>query len=219
MLAVALLALACLVIGHSVARAETALHDHTYPMRFAAHAGLEAKSPHCPGCSVVVGQGIIVKGTAKQLQTFLKRWGGDPSRVVLRLQSPGGDLMAALRLGRAVRSAGFQTEALSSRPCQSACVLAFVGGVAQAAQRNAIGVHDISRGTANVTQMARRGRDIAHGSLLRAVATSAVRHHLHQMGTSLRLAELASATPHTRMYKLSKSDLALLGIARIPHSP
>ncbi|MEM8877964.1 MAG: hypothetical protein AAGD23_08825 [Pseudomonadota bacterium] len=204
-------------LGQPVARAQTALNDHAYPMRFATRSGLEAKSPHCVGCTVVVGQGVITSGTDAQLRAFVKRWGGDPAKAVLRLHSPGGDLIAALHLGKAIRRAGFQTEALSSRPCQSACTLAFAGGVARAAQRNGLAVHDMSVGSIQGTNTRHRQREIAQGSPLRQILLAAVRDHLDLMGMSQRLVDQAAATPSHRMDNLNADDLAALNITHIPH--
>jgi hypothetical protein len=113
----------------------------------------------------ISAEGAITRDTARRFKTFLKRLKGQKLPVVF--QSPGGDVVAALAIGRMIRSAGLETAVgrtqLNGCPmlvprcpekivesgwsqgevhsggayCFSACPLAFMGGKVRAAAANA----------------------------------------------------------------------------------
>lgn len=57
--------------------------------------------------------------------------------------SPGGNVMAALEIGRYLRKSGLATRVPSGASCASACTYAFVGGVFRAVDPTArVGVHN-----------------------------------------------------------------------------
>jgi hypothetical protein len=194
-----------------------ALADQTYPMRFAVRTDPKPSNSSCADCVVVVGQGVIMKDSASQLASFLKRWSGNPGKATLRLHSPGGHLVGALHLGRAIRKAGFQTEALSARPCQSACAFAILGGTSIAAQSNGLIVHDMALSPQPIMQSGQRARSVAANAPIRAILTAALRSYLAEMGASALMLDLASTTPNDQARKLGTRDLAKLGISHIPH--
>lgn len=63
---------------------------------------------------------------------------GSP-RAVLLLDTPGGDLLAALRMGRIAREA--QAVAVVSGRCASACLFILAGAVERYAADHAVGIH------------------------------------------------------------------------------
>lgn len=73
--------------------------------------------------------GRFEAGDEARFQAFLDRPRAVPLRVVY-LNSPGGNLTAGLGIGRAIRRAGLATAVLADQHvCDSACTLAFAGGV------------------------------------------------------------------------------------------
>ncbi|KPH04918.1 hypothetical protein CO657_07110 [Rhizobium acidisoli] len=65
-----------------------------------------------------------------------------PSYVTF--DSPGGNVVAAIRFGRALRLLNAKTIQIRAAECASACAFAFVGGVERFAQPGSIGVHRVS---------------------------------------------------------------------------
>lgn len=96
--------------------------------------------------TVLVGEGSIRADTpARFLDAFeaKHRSGDTPAAVVL--QSPGGDLAGALRLGAAFRTLGVDTQVVSKGTCASACAYAFLGGRGRRLAEDAFfGVHRFS---------------------------------------------------------------------------
>ena len=73
-------------------------------------------------------EGTIAQGDAQRVQSALAAL-PTSRQIVVRLNSPGGVLQEALRMGRYFSSNGIRTEVLgSSSVCLSACALAFLGG-------------------------------------------------------------------------------------------
>ena len=73
--------------------------------------------------------GFFERGDEVRFRAFLGRPRPAPLRV-LYLNSPGGNLQAGLEIGRQVRRAGLTTAVQADRHvCDSACTLAFAGGV------------------------------------------------------------------------------------------
>lgn len=64
--------------------------------------------------------------------------------VFVVFDSPGGNVVKAIQLGRLVRALGLSTVQVRTSECASACSLAFLGGVSRAAQPGSIGVHKSS---------------------------------------------------------------------------
>lgn len=99
----------------------------------------------------VLAQGEITADTPQAFDVFLRDHAHDFLPPGLLLNSGGGDLEAALALGREIRRAGWSTEvgtpgldALgdSAGICASACTFAFLGGVTrQMAPGSRFGVH------------------------------------------------------------------------------
>ena len=95
--------------------------DVKKPMRF-------YYSDHsCTGNAVswpYIAVGIITEDTPLAFAEFAKKNGPD---TPIEFTSPGGNLLAALKLGEMVRQAGFDTSL--GEICASACAYAIMGGV------------------------------------------------------------------------------------------
>ncbi|PZO79520.1 MAG: hypothetical protein DI629_09045 [Mesorhizobium amorphae] len=66
----------------------------------------------------------------------------DPT--IIGFNSPGGNIIKAMELGRLIRVFGLNTLQSRSLECASACSLAFMGGVSRSAEPGSIGVHKSS---------------------------------------------------------------------------
>lgn len=99
--------------------------------------------------------GVITEDTPEAFEAFLASGDADYSKDI-HIHSPGGNLLAALRLGEMIREAGFNTIVGRSIPlqglmdvyqypeavCLSACAYAFLGGVTRSYSEEAtFGVH------------------------------------------------------------------------------
>src|ERR1700722_7205157 len=92
--------------------------------------------------------GRILPGTVAKVQKALTHR-LPQQRVVVTLSSPGGDIDAAMKLGRIFRDARAHTEVRQGQTCISACALAYAGGIVRHAfdddtggQKSAkIGIH------------------------------------------------------------------------------
>ncbi|MER9164258.1 hypothetical protein NKI66_16195 [Mesorhizobium sp. M0518] len=150
----------CLIAAASAA--ETKQVPDEWPMNFAL-----VRNGDCTQTCIqwISAEGAITGDTGRRFKKFLKRLKGKKLPVVF--QSPGGDVAAALSVGRMIRAAGLETAVgrtlLNGCPmlvprcpekivqngwsqgevhsggayCFSACPLAFMGGQVRAAAANA----------------------------------------------------------------------------------
>jgi hypothetical protein len=90
------------------------------------------------GAEWIEAEGPITERTPQDFETFLKLVGGGNSVVCDRvfLDSKGGDLVAGLVLGEAIRNHKLSTGVGNQDSCHSACAYSFLGG----AKRTATGV-------------------------------------------------------------------------------
>ncbi|PBB94808.1 SH3 domain-containing protein [Mesorhizobium sp. WSM3862] len=64
--------------------------------------------------------------------------------TAVTFHSPGGNIQKAMDLGRLIRRMGLATAQFRASECESACSLAFLGGVIRFAEAGSIGVHKSS---------------------------------------------------------------------------
>ncbi len=119
------------------------------PMRFL----LVDNDIDCPACQYIRAVGDIEDFTAAQFRDFVKAYRLEGQGLTVVFSSPGGDVIAGLRLGREIREQGFNTQVgfpqrlprggytMRSGDCASACTFAFLGGVERYAEDDVIGVH------------------------------------------------------------------------------
>lgn len=119
------------------------------PMRFA----LVNDDVDCPNCRYIRAAGDIEPFTAAQFRQFVRTYNLQGQGLTVVLHSPGGDVIAGLRLGRDIRAFGFNTQvgraqllpagghSMRQGDCASACTFAFLGGVKRYAEDDVIGVH------------------------------------------------------------------------------
>ncbi|MCR9273708.1 MULTISPECIES: COG3904 family protein [Mameliella] len=169
---------------------------------------------NCISCAWTSAEGEITEETPEAFRTYLRENGIGYS---LNLDSPGGNLGAAIALGRLFREKGIRTTVGRSAPmpdmpqydqridggtCESACVFALIGGTSRQADSGELGVHQFHS---------------PDGSNIPTAATQQIMGqlvlYLIEMGVSAELLTLASKIPGDQMHYLSEPELARLGIS------
>ncbi len=121
--------------------------------------------------------------------------------VAVAFNSPGGNVMKAMELGRAIRAAGLWTFQIRGAECASACSLAFMGGVKRYAEPGSIGVHKSSFD--NTTGMAVEDAVSAVQQI-----TAQVIAYMGEMGVDPALLQLALSYDSNDIRYLSGSEMA-----------
>lgn len=157
------------------------------------------------GCSVELSiEGLITQETARSFSSLLEleqKRSGANLRPVLTIQSTGGDLNAAIAIGRDLRKrAGI---VISNGPCHSACVFAAMGGVERSLA--GIGLHRpyFANSEANVFADA----DARYKKMTRLITD-----YLFEMNISEDLLRLMFSVPPGEMRLLPLQDARRIGL-------
>ncbi len=150
--------------------------------------------------------GSIEPGSAERFAEEIGRRGEYVDTVAL--DSPGGSVLDAIAIGRAIREAGFGTLVESGSLCASSCPLIFAGGVTRdAAADAAIGVHQIYATTpvADAAALA-----LAAGTAMSEAqrATATITRYLIEVGIDPALWIHALETPPDRLYYLTPQEVS-----------
>lgn len=115
--------------------------------------------------------------------------------------SEGGNIIAAMAYGRAIRSLRLWTLQLRKDQCASACALAFVGGVTRHAEPGSIGVHQSSFSP---------GSNFDGDTAVVAIQTmtAEIMAYLAEMGVDPRLLQLSLSVPPNDMRYLTAAEMA-----------
>ncbi len=113
---------------------------------------------NCGSCSWVLAEGVINSGTTEKFKAFVAN---EKPPKNIRFDSPGGNVLEALKLGQFLRQLNWDTfvgEQSAIIPgshlsqyktqkssCYSACVYAFAGGVHRDAADRSVGIHQFYR--------------------------------------------------------------------------
>lgn len=169
-----------------------------------------ADGGECARRICILATGEIESDTASDFSWFLAREQA-PAGSMLILNSPGGDVVQALAMGRKVRKAGLSTMvagrdlagAIHRGECASACAYVFLGGVTRTLGDGArLGVHQMF------------GR---YGELSAADSqwlTAMIATHVQSLGGNMDFLITALRTPPQTTHWLSPTELARLGVVR-----
>ncbi|MET4102772.1 hypothetical protein ACSSV6_003476 [Roseovarius sp. MBR-38] len=172
--------------------------------------------------STVVMSGTIETGDAEVFEDFWKEKAYDAFSFVIAMDSPGGSLRDAIKIGRFIRETGAKTEIRRFAPstedeividwpqelpgavCYSACALAFMGGYNREIQETAeIGFHQFSGGQYSDSEDA----------LIAGQGGSAIlANYLREMGAKPELFEMMALTEPNEMYVPTPFELVSLGV-------
>lgn len=122
------------------------------------------------------------------------------SAQFVTFDSRGGNPYKAMELGRIIRRLGLSTVQLKQFHCESACSLAFLGGVARMAEAGSIGIHQSSLGP-----NAKLGAKDAVSAV--QSLTAAIISYTIEMGADPALIETALKYDADDMRFLSKSEM------------
>ncbi|WP_245294875.1 hypothetical protein [Rhizobium rhizosphaerae] len=161
-----------------------------------------------------VGRLLVIKGEFEPSD--------DPMRLVaeyaqfqptlITFDSNGGSVVAAMKMGRAIRALNVNTIQIRSSQCASACALAFLGGVKRSAEAGSIGVHQaffsddvgVDQKTAVATVQALTGEIIGY---------------LSDMGVSAKLLQLSLSIESSDMRYLTSAEMREWGIVTVDAAP
>ncbi len=185
---------------------------------------LKGNGGNCAGCEWVAAEGEITAETPARFRAFADKNGGVPA---VRLNSPGGNLVAALELGMLIREAQAATEVgrtlkssegwwseKSSGQCASACAFAFLGGIRRDAMDAEIGVHQFYRDVAleRPTDKVFDALDLSADQYLTALLID----YTFRMGVDPRFVAIAAQTSPGGMRYLSGVEARELKVAYDP---
>lgn len=178
-------------------------------------------------CHWIAAEGVIDVETPQRFAAFVAEEA--PRGGWIRFNSPGGNLGAALDLGRMIREGGFSTtvgdtyvpedtygqdiQAMREGLCASSCVFAFMGGVGRSITGSAglpgnrLGVHRFFHRDAGAIPSAATQQIM--GRLLLYVL---------DMGVAAEILALASATPADSLYDVSAEEALRLRLETQVHS-
>ncbi|PZO75578.1 MAG: hypothetical protein DI629_17105 [Mesorhizobium amorphae] len=127
---------------------------------------------------------------------------GEYVKTVL-LDSPGGSLEDALRMGRAIRERELRTSVPKGAQCASSCPLVLAGGVERAVAEGAsVGVHQIYAAEDQAKARAAQAMSDAQST------TARISRYLSEMGVDPAVWLHALDTPPRALYRLSAAELA-----------
>lgn len=181
------------------------------PMTFT----LRGNGGNCGKCDWLEAKGEITTDTPDALRSYIGAQ--EVIYVDVMFDSPGGNLGAAIEVGRILREYQARTSVGRSKPlegfpphyeraeggrCNSACVFAFLGGRSRSAEAGQLGVHQFhSPDKGNIPTAATQQ---IMGQLVL---------YLIEMGISPELLSIASGIPAARMHRLTVAELERLDIA------
>jgi hypothetical protein len=195
------------------------------PMRFETFQPCLGNAPFC--ATRVIARGVIQLDSVDKLSKFLAREAArdkyfNPNPIIV-FDSPGGNVVGGMALGRFIRSRKLDTliapmyteEKLDkSRPegyrmrvvgkdvvCASACTLAFIGGTTRAIEDGAMfGVHQFSSATGSMDESASQ------------VTVATLAAYVTEMGVDRRMIDVASITSSKDIFWINTSDARKLHI-------
>jgi hypothetical protein len=188
------------------------------PMSFRL-AKLEGRScgARCP--QVIVAEGVIEEDTPEEFVAFLRSAAGmSDLRDVVVLNSPGGRVVASMRLGAALRKLraavivarfgdGDSLDLPVAGQCMSACVYAMMGGVKRIVPpESRLGIHRMST-QENSTLPGRQFAPAGPTTYASQDMVSALASYAAQMGVNPAVIRLAERIPPEEIHILSAAEL------------
>lgn len=166
--------------------------------------------------NLIFAKGEITKNTPKKFKDFLKNTELDGFRIVIGLNSQGGDLLGGIALGALIRSLEFQTDVQSkdgTAGCMSACALAFLGGVEREIfPGSKLGFHQFYSDLNSNRSYERLVEDIEIAEAQSQMLSAILLKYLLDMGATTDLFYKVSTTLPNDMYIPDEAELLKLGL-------
>lgn len=156
------------------------------------------------GKTIVLLSGEITEGDADTLKASIKS-ANDTGKLVsgIRLNSPGGNLLEALKLADVVRFAKVATNVAGNATCASACFLVYAAGATKFANYTAqVGVHGASD---------KQGEE----TMASGAATVSMARAAKDLGVPPAIIGRMVVTPPNEMVWLTPQDLLSMGTSMI----
>ena len=180
---------------------------------FADESSMQFSIQDRDGDRYILAEGLIDKTSDQKFVAFLKANAADaPTKI--RLESRGGDLFAALRIGYLIREIGFSTE-VREGSCYSACVYTFLGGADRNADAYLLGVHHYAVRVIDPTPQKSALFNVIEQDV-NQVLDQMLGQYITSMGGTAFLMELAKDTPHDSLHRLDDADLERSGLLTGP---
>jgi hypothetical protein len=149
----------------------------------------------CP--AEIVADGMIALETVYAFRAIASTFG--PKPIIVRLSSPGGNLVGSLQLGQAFRDFNVMVVIGKGARCISACVYTFLGGAARRVVDGRIGVHRFR------PEVEKSDRDFP--TVLVRRATEVLTEYVTQMGADPELIKLAMGISPPAVHFLDAGEL------------
>jgi len=181
---------------------------------------------NCVGCEWIIAEGTIEVDTPTKFEAFLEKHGSAP---FIKFNSPGGNVLAAVKLGELIRGtkglmtsigktvgtpSGFDPETIKEERagiCASACVYAFLGGTTRFADKSKVGVHQFYTENAMKDPVLKSATAVDRS--VDQLLTGILLEYSIRMGADPRLISVASAVPPWEPMKwLTEQELLELRI-------
>ena len=184
---------------------------------------LRATWENLPVSKVIEISGVIEKGDTDKLKAIVESSGFSrciteglcPYNNTISLNSPGGNLVEALKLGEYIAGQNFNTLIAKGAACESACALAFLGGYTDyegfffprryVHETATLGIHRPYFRLPDRSYSSEEVGDIVE------IVNAGVSHattYLLKVGIGLGLLERMYDTPGTDMYRLSPLEMS-----------
>lgn len=205
---VALVTLLCLFSLPSVATEDSLRISIVPPGLYEIASGTNAWTVYLDG--------VIESGADKRVEREISRI--SESVIDVYLNSPGGDFLTSIQLGRLFRAKsvrthiGRQSDGTSADPgeCYSACAMAYLGGYYRFGTRGSkYGVHRTWKGGAATNS------DFDLGQVISA----AIAAYIREMGIESRLLDLTVTAGKDQLYVLNESEQRTLRVVNEGRAP
>ena len=156
--------------------------------------------------------GLINKAVATKAMELITSTRPDVDELTISLDSPGGDVLAAIELGQEIKKQWTATAVADDGQCFGACVLVLAAGVRRTAAPNRVG---LQRLPFDQHQVASISRDRAKPKQI--MSAKRVEMYLAQMGMPKKLFQEMMRQPPDKVLLLDArrlKDLGLDGIDR-----
>jgi membrane-bound ClpP family serine protease len=159
--------------------------------------------------------GSITAELIGQVRATIAKVSGDPipAGLIVLLNSPGGDGLAAVEIGRLLRQA--RAHIFVTDKCASACVFIFMGGVVRQAPNGSLGIHQ-----ARITRIdpkTQKRINVDHQRDLKAKSRlqesdQQIRAYVQEMGILAQFSAAMNEIPADQMRWLSQAEGKNLGV-------
>ena len=193
-------------------QAQTPKQVQAQPQDSKSNASQANDSAQTQGKVMVVGiKGQISKNALEKLKQSIGQVSGDPipAGLIVLLDSPGGDGVAAMQIGRLLRKAN--AHIFVTGDCASACIFVLASGVVRVAPSYSVGIH---RG--RVTMSDSNAKIIKEVDVNESPQAKAALQHFEsqapiyfaEMGMSLELFPLMQSHQLRGVYRLSGAEIS-----------